>query len=124
MKAKLVLATATILLLNMLTITAYSTESSKAVGVWLFNEGEGDVARDSSGNNHHGQILAGVKWTEGTSGSALKFPGKVLEVTEDRLYTPVREHVSSMRYVDLTAVPYYTWANRGAGAMRVWIPKL
>ena len=25
--------------------------------------------------------------------------------------------------VTLTAVPYFTWANRGAGAMRVWIPK-
>ncbi|MGW9241676.1 hypothetical protein ACWGRL_23595 [[Kitasatospora] papulosa] len=23
---------------------------------------------------------------------------------------------------DLTAVPYAVWANRGAGAMRVWIP--
>jgi hypothetical protein len=25
--------------------------------------------------------------------------------------------------VTLTAVPYFTWANRGAGAMRVWIPR-
>jgi DUF1680 family protein len=24
--------------------------------------------------------------------------------------------------VQLTAIPYYTWANRDAGAMRVWIP--
>jgi hypothetical protein len=24
--------------------------------------------------------------------------------------------------VSLTAIPYYTWANRGPGAMRVWIP--
>jgi len=23
----------------------------------------------------------------------------------------------------LTAVPYYAWANRGAGAMRIWIPR-
>ncbi|MFF5376668.1 hypothetical protein [[Kitasatospora] papulosa] len=27
-----------------------------------------------------------------------------------------------MRAGDLTAVPYAVWANRGAGAMRVWIP--
>jgi DUF1680 family protein len=25
--------------------------------------------------------------------------------------------------VTLRAVPYFTWANRGAGAMRVWIPR-
>ncbi len=24
---------------------------------------------------------------------------------------------------DLVAIPYYAWANRGAGAMRVWIPR-
>jgi DUF1680 family protein len=27
-------------------------------------------------------------------------------------------------HVDLTAVPYYAWANRTPGAMRVWIPTL
>jgi hypothetical protein len=24
----------------------------------------------------------------------------------------------------LLAVPYYTWANRGEGGMRVWLPRL
>jgi hypothetical protein len=28
------------------------------------------------------------------------------------------------RPVTLTAIPYYAWGNRGANAMRVWIPKL
>lgn len=38
--------------------------------------------------------------------------------SDDALYSgkpPVEEEVS------LTAVPYYTWGNRGAGGMRVWI---
>jgi DUF1680 family protein len=25
--------------------------------------------------------------------------------------------------VSLTAIPYFAWANRGLGAMRVWIPR-
>jgi hypothetical protein len=25
--------------------------------------------------------------------------------------------------VDVTAVPYFAWANRGIGAMRVWLPR-
>jgi DUF1680 family protein len=25
--------------------------------------------------------------------------------------------------VELTAVPYYAWANRADGAMRVWVPR-
>lgn len=34
-------------------------------------------------------------------------------------------HVPGIRYgrpVDLTAIPYHQWANRGRGAMRVWTP--
>jgi DUF1680 family protein len=27
------------------------------------------------------------------------------------------------RRLELTAIPYYAWANRAAGAMRVWIPR-
>jgi DUF1680 family protein len=27
------------------------------------------------------------------------------------------------RLVELTTIPYYAWANRGPGAMRVWIPR-
>lgn len=42
----------------------------------------------------------------------------------DRLYRPVRTaSVPARRRVDLTAVPYYAWANRGPGAMRVWVPR-
>lgn len=63
------------LLIGMFTSSAHSIEPEKAIGVWLFDEGEGDVAADSSGNSHDGQILADVKWTEGMSGSALEFPG-------------------------------------------------
>nr|WP_259408102.1 beta-L-arabinofuranosidase domain-containing protein [Streptomyces akebiae] len=33
------------------------------------------------------------------------------------------EAASADRPVELTAVPYYAWANRGDGAMRVWIPQ-
>jgi DUF1680 family protein len=28
------------------------------------------------------------------------------------------------RRLTLTAIPYYAWANRGPGTMRVWIPAL
>jgi len=42
----------------------------------------------------------------------------------DRLYRPVRaESAPPHRRVELTAIPYYTWANREPGAMRVWIPR-
>ncbi len=41
-----------------------------------------------------------------------------------RLYRPLRTGQSlPRRRTELTAIPYYAWANRGAGAMRVWVPR-
>jgi len=43
---------------------------------------------------------------------------------KDRLYRPVaRGGAAPRRRTALTAVPYYAWANRGPGAMRIWIPR-
>ena len=42
---------------------------------------------------------------------------------EGRLYRPIEPaNGGPRRSVDLTAIPYYAWANRGPNAMRVWIP--
>jgi DUF1680 family protein len=39
------------------------------------------------------------------------------------LYRPLRgEAASPKQPVELTAVPVYAWANRGPGAMKVWLP--
>ena len=43
---------------------------------------------------------------------------------KDRLYRPLARGASApRRRTTLTAIPYYAWANRGPGAMRVWIPR-
>jgi DUF1680 family protein len=42
----------------------------------------------------------------------------------DELYRPAPVADLPQRPVTLTAVPYYAWANRGPGAMRVWIPRV
>lgn len=41
----------------------------------------------------------------------------------DALYRPASADRLPLRPLQLTAIPYYAWANRGAGAMRVWIPR-
>ncbi len=43
-------------------------------GIWLLDEGRGDVVADSSGNGHDGQIN-GAKWDDGKFGKALLFEG-------------------------------------------------
>ncbi len=46
-----------------------------AVGVWLFDEGEGEIARDSSGNGNDVRLMNGTTWVEGKFGKALSFDG-------------------------------------------------
>lgn len=45
------------------------------MGMWLFNEGNGDKANDSSGNGNDGKVIGGAKWVDGQFGKALEFNG-------------------------------------------------
>lgn len=49
---------------------------STIVGLWLFDEGAGNVASDSSANGNHGTLTNGPKWVQGTFGMALEFDGQ------------------------------------------------
>jgi DUF1680 family protein len=50
--------------------------------------------------------------------------GSVVDVGawQDELYRAAPVQDLPQREVTLTAIPYYAWANRGPGTMRVWIP--
>jgi len=56
-------------------------ESATIVGIWLFDEGNGNTTRDSSGNGHDGEIGNGIKWIDGQYGTkALHFPGSAVVI--------------------------------------------
>jgi len=48
---------------------------SGLVGFWRFDEGKGDIAFDSSGNDNHGILVNGPAWVNGKQGKALSFDG-------------------------------------------------
>ena len=50
------------------------SESQGLVGDWNFDEGEGTVAHDRSGNANNGTIR-GAKWVKGHTGYGLEFDG-------------------------------------------------
>lgn len=83
-----------------------------------------DVKIDPSGvlsNQWKGDLLGGVMIVEGT--------GYQMERSwpKNGLYRPLvpgKENHISGRKVNLTAIPYYAWGNRGLKSMRVWIPHL
>jgi DUF1680 family protein len=59
--------------------------------------------------------------------TTIELSGRVIDTWDwtSRLYRPVDAKGAkrqSMPKTRLTAVPYFAWANRGPGAMRVWIP--
>ena len=45
------------------------------VGMWLFDDGKGDTAKDSSPNGNDGTLTNGPIWVEGKFGKALSFDG-------------------------------------------------
>jgi len=57
------------LLSCLLVLSVVGVTLGDLVGHWKFDEGTGDVANDSSGNNHHGTLLGTPAWTSDRSGA-------------------------------------------------------
>jgi len=55
---------------------SYAVDKASILGIWLFDEQQGDVAVDSSGNGRDGEIQGNAKRVEGEFGGALSFPGQ------------------------------------------------
>lgn len=56
------------------TSVSAAVDPETAVGIWLFDEGSGDVAADSSGNGNDGELV-GAGWADGVRGMAVEFDG-------------------------------------------------
>jgi len=79
-------------------------------GYWSFDEGGGTIANDASGNNNHGTLANGPKWTQGKNGGALQFDGKddyvncgdssSLDITDEiTIETWIKPETDSVSYV-------------------------
>ena len=62
------------LILTSVDLAAGSIQNEDIAGMWLFDEGSGDTADDSSGNGNDGEIFE-AEWNVGRFGKALKFDG-------------------------------------------------
>ena len=56
-------------------MAAFCNAEEGLVGLWKFDEGKGEIARDSSGKGNDGRIY-GASYVEGKEGSALEFYGE------------------------------------------------
>ncbi len=64
------------------TVSGYAgIDPGTIVGAWLFDDGGGAVAEDSSGNGKDGELAGGAEWVDGQFGGALEFNGTDAWVT-------------------------------------------
>ena len=67
---------AIIIFAGLLTASSYSKiDPQTCVGMWLFDEGKGDIATDSSGSGNDGDFMGDPRWIDGKFGDALEFDG-------------------------------------------------
>ena len=63
------------LLLGMAVPASGEIDQSSIVAVWLFDEGSGQVAHDSSENGNDAEFQGAPEWVDGKFGKALRFNG-------------------------------------------------
>ena len=73
---KLVIFVSLTVLSLTLTSTVYAKiDPENVVAAWLFDTGEGEITKDSSGKGHDGEIF-GANWVQGKYGQGLQFNGE------------------------------------------------
>jgi hypothetical protein len=105
MRVKCVLITMVVLFaVGMLADLSYAKIDPKnAAGIWLFDEGSGDTAKDSSVNKNNGTLKSGPKWIDGKFGKALEFDGK-----DDNVEVPDNDTLN------VTAITLVAWVKSEA----------
>lgn len=86
-------------------VSTGAIDPGTAVGVWLFDDGSGEIAVDSSGNGHDGSFTGEPSWVPGKFGMALDFNGfgHIVEIPGFGEALP-SEEVTIMAWIKLEGV--------------------
>jgi len=93
-------------------ISDATIDPETCVGMWLFDEGSGNVAKDSSGNKNDGEFVENPKWVNGKFGKALEFDGadSYVDCGEDE----------SLNIPTGGSVTMCAWVNSNTGSTGAW----
>ncbi len=75
MSKKLIYLISFVLVLGMVLTSAAKAADPDLAAHWMFDEGSGTTAYDSSGNGNDGTLIGGAQWVEGQFGGAIQFNG-------------------------------------------------
>ena len=76
---------ATIIMINLFAPAFAAVNPEEILGIWTFDEGNGDSTSDLSGNERDGIIIGATDWVDGKSGKAIEFSGGYVTVEQDEL---------------------------------------
>ena len=88
-------------------------QPEEIIGIWLLDEGKGDVAKDSSGNGNHGDLDGDPHWVDGQFDGAIQFE------IGDRVVLGDIDAIDGFK--SLTAMAWCKWDDQGgiAAAARI-----
>jgi hypothetical protein len=89
-------------------------EKESIVGIWLFDESSGNIAKDSSDNNNDGKLMNGPESVAGMFGQALKFDGEddYVEIPDSLILAPGEGDMTYTAWVKTTGVEdLYVYQN-------------
>jgi hypothetical protein len=81
------------------------------VGLWLFEDGGGDTAEDSSGRGNHGKVVGPAKWVDGKFGGGLEFNGQSVWVQVESNDTLVLEELTMVAWANLKDSQGVRWQS-------------
>ena len=107
-------------------VSSAKIDPATIAGIWLFDEGSGDVAHNLSENGDDGKILGEPEWVDGVFGKALEFSGSdsincgndpSLDLTEEFTLMAWGRYTTedSIDYMNHTGCNGYflaTWTNK------------
>lgn len=80
-------------------------------GMWLFEEGGGDVAKDSSDAGNNGTIAGPKKWQDGKFGKALEFDGNAVYVEVQANDSIILEELTIVAWANLKPSKGARWQS-------------
>lgn len=108
---KVLLAFMTIFLLVLSQQTFAKIDQKAVAGMWLFEEGGGDVAKDTSGKGNNGKIAGPAKWVKGKFGMGLQFNGSSVWVEVPSNDTLVLEQLTMVAWGNIKPSKGTRWQS-------------
>ncbi len=107
----------------MLAFQSYAKLDPETIaGMWLFDEGSGETAEDSSGNENDGTLINNAEWVEGKFGQALDFDGvnAYVNIPNSDSLNPTEEITLSalIKPSDVTSFTYIEIMRQESGDQR------